>query len=142
MSKQFEDCVNKNKLVKFARGKEIAIKKYQDAVEDLDNAKDGNKRKKYKWATIQSYYSMFNAGNALLMKKGWREKNSHYCLIIGLKELYVKTNELDISFIDALQKGKVLRESANYQREWTEESCKELLVKAEEFIGVVKSIIT
>lgn len=84
---------------------------------------------------------MFNAGNALLMKKGYREKNSHYCLIIGVKELYINSGELDVSFIDAIQKGKVLRESASYQSEWTEESCKGLLKEAERFLNKAKEII-
>jgi len=141
VSDEFEKCVEKGKLTKFTRGGSVTAKKISEAFEDFNDAKTGLGTKRYKWATIQLYYAMFNAGNALLMKKGYREKNSHYCLIIGVKELYINTGELDITFIDALQKGKVLRESASYHSEWSEEACKELLKDAEKFLNRAREII-
>ena len=141
MSEEFEKCVEKGKLTKFTRGVNITVKKLDEAFEDLNDAKSGLESKRYKWATIQSYYAMFNAGNALLMKKGYREKNSHYCLIIGVKELYISSGEMDITFIDAIQKGKVLREAASYHSEWTQEGCKELLKEAEKFLNRAREII-
>ena len=139
--KNLKNALKRAKLTKFTRGASITEKKLNEAFDDLNEAKTGFEAKKYKWATIQSYYAMFNAGNALLMKKGYREKNSHYCLIIGVKELYISSGELDITFIDALQKGKVLREAASYHSEWTEEGCKELLLEAEKFLNRAKKII-
>lgn len=141
MTKEFEKCVKKNKLTRFTRGHSVTEKKLNEAFEDLNEAKIGFKSKKYKWATIQAYYAMFNAGNALLMKKGWRERNSHYCLIIGLKELYANTGQIDITFIEAIQKGKVLREAASYHSEWSEENCKEIILNAEKFLNMAQEIV-
>jgi uncharacterized protein (UPF0332 family) len=141
VDKEFEKCVEKGKLAKFSRGRSITDKKISEAFSDMNEAQEGFKNKKFKWATIQSYYAMFNAGNALLMHKGYREKNSHYCLIIGVKELYAKPGLVDISFIEALQKGKALRESASYQGEWSEESCANLLSDAEKFLNKAREII-
>lgn len=141
MNSEFEKCVEKGKLAKFNRGKDIKEKKINEAFEDFEEAKEGLKNKKFKWATIQSYYAMFSAGNAMLMHGGWREKNSHYCLIIGLKEIYAKAGMIDISFIEALQKGKVLRESASYHGEWSETSCVELVNEAEKFLRKAKEIL-
>src|SRR6056297_2424490 len=116
--KEFDECVKKNKLVRFTRGKNIAKKKLGEAAEDIKEAVDGAGKGKYKWSTVQAYYAMFTAGNALLMNKGWREKGSHFCLMAGLKKLYIETKEIDVLYLEALQKGKILRESANYRGEW------------------------
>ncbi len=141
MSGEFDKCVEKGKLAKFSRGGSVAENKLKEAFEDLKDAKTGFGKKRYKWATIQSYYAMFNAGNALLMKQGWREKNSHYCLLIGVKELYVSTGEMDLSYIEALQKGRTLRESASYHSEWSEDACVELLEETEKFLKKAGQLI-
>ena len=141
MSKEFDKCIEKNKLTKFSRGYDVLQSKLKEAIQDLNDAKEGYVREKYKWTTIQSYYAMFNAGNAMLMKHGYREKNSHYCLIVGIKELYVKTGLLDISHIEAIQKGKSLREAASYHGEWSKKDCKELLDEAAEFIIIAEKIL-
>ncbi len=139
--KEFDECVKKNKLVKFSRGKNIAGKKFSEAEEDIREAADGVEKGKYKWSTIQAYYAMFTAGNALLMYKGWREKGSHFCLMAGLKKLYIETKEIDVLYLEALQKGKILRESANYRGEWSEDECRKLVNKAQDFIEKAKIII-
>ena len=36
---------------------------------------------------------MFHSAKALVLKKGYREK-SHYCLLVALRELYIKSGEL------------------------------------------------
>lgn len=139
--KEFDECVKKNKLVKFSRGKNIAANKLGEAMEDIKEAADGFENGKYKWSTIQAYYAMFAAGNALLMNKGWREKGSHFCLMAGLKKLYVEAKEIDVLYLEALQKGKVLRESANYQNEWSENECRMLLNKARDFVKLAEKIL-
>ncbi|MFW6210733.1 MAG: HEPN domain-containing protein [bacterium] len=139
--KEFEECVRKNKLVRFSRGNNIAEKKLDEAAEDIKEAAEGVEKGKYKWATVQAYYAMFAAGNALLMKKGWREKGSHFCLVAGLKKLYVEEKEIDILYLEAIQKGKVLRESANYQNEWSEDECRMLVSKAQDFVNLTEKIL-
>lgn len=141
MSSEYEKCVEKGKLARFTRGAGVAANKLAEAAEDLKDAKAGLAKKRYKWATIQAYYAMFNAGNALLMKQGWREKNSHYCLMVGVRELYVNTGEMEPAYVEALQKGRVLRESASYHSEWSEEACEELLKETEKFLKKAGELI-
>ena len=75
---------------------------------------------------IQSYYAMFHTARALLYAKNYREK-SHFGLIIAIRHLYVETGELSVYFIEALQKGKDLREDADYYDDWSKIGAEEML---------------
>ncbi|MEI6846404.1 MAG: HEPN domain-containing protein [Candidatus Firestonebacteria bacterium] len=77
---EFQDCLKRGKIKEFSRGKALVLKELASAESDLNIAKSTLKVKGYKWATIQSYYSMFHSARALLYSKDFREK-SHYCLI-------------------------------------------------------------
>jgi uncharacterized protein (UPF0332 family) len=54
---------------------------------DLQDAQDSVQNNKFKWATIQGYYSMFHTMRALLFSKDYREK-SHYALLLAIRELF------------------------------------------------------
>ena len=140
MNPEFEKCLKHGKIKEFSEGKNLVKKELQTAEVDLKDGKEGFDRKKYKWATIQSYYSMFHSARALLYAKNYREK-SHYCLIVALTHLYVNTKELPACFVEALQKGKNLREDADYYNEWSEIGAKQMLDSAEKFLNKVKEII-
>jgi uncharacterized protein (UPF0332 family) len=86
MSSEFQNAIAKKKLLKFPRGKSLVQKEIKSAKEDLKEAQDRFKRKKYKYATITAYYSMFHSARALLYAKGYREK-SHYWLIVAMHPL-------------------------------------------------------
>lgn len=83
---------------------------------------------------------MFHAARALLYVKNYRER-SHYCLIIALRHLYVEKKKLSVYFIEALQKGKALREDADYYNDWSKNGSEEMLHLAEKFIDKAKEII-
>ncbi|MFH1305161.1 MAG: HEPN domain-containing protein [Candidatus Omnitrophota bacterium] len=83
---------------------------------------------------------MFHSARALLYAKNYREK-SHYCLNIALKHLYVTPGILPIHFVDVLQKGKALREDADYYDDWSEVGAEESLKLAEDLISKVKNVI-
>lgn len=51
-------------------------------------------RNKFKWATIQAYYSMFHAARALLYSAGYREK-SHPALLTALNEIFAKPSPIN-----------------------------------------------
>lgn len=139
MNPDFENCLKKNKIRKFSPGKSLTGKEIATAESDIKEAKESLARKKYKWATIQAYYSMFHSARALLYNKNYREK-SHYCLIIALKVLYVKTGELPIRLVEGLQRGKNLREDADYYNEWSKAGSEEMIKIAYEFLEVASSI--
>ena len=136
----FKRCLEKGKIKEFSQGKALVEKELQIAEKDLLDGKEGFGREKYKWATIQGYYVMFHSARALLYNKNYREK-SHYCLIVGLKHFYVDTGELPNYFIEALQKGKALREDADYYDDWSKIGSEEVLKLAGEFLDTAKDLI-
>ena len=140
MNPDFENCLKKNKIRKFSPGKSLTGKEITTAESDIKEAKESLTREKYKWATIQAYYSMFHSARALLYNKNYREK-SHYCLIIALKALYVETGELPIRLVEGLQRGKNLREDADYYNEWSKAGSEEMINIAYEFLEVAESIV-
>jgi len=136
----FEECLKKGKIRKFYRGKALVKKELESAKFDLGAAKESIKDKNYKWATIQTYYSMFHSARALLYDKNYREK-SHYCLIEAIRALYVRQGLLDYWLIEALQKAKILREGADYYSEFTEAAASDLIQNAKKFIDKVRKIL-
>lgn len=140
MSIEFEECLKKQKIREFTRGKSLVEKELKTAEEDLKAGKksvdDGN----YKWSTIQFYYSIFHSARALLYAKDLREA-SHYCLIVAIKTLYVEKNLLPINLIEALQTAKRLRESADYYDSWSREGAERLSESAELFLKKAKEIL-
>jgi len=98
------------------------------------------KRKNYKWATIQAYYSMFHTARTLIYSKGYRER-SHYCLIVALKTLFVAEKLLDVRLIEAMQMAKTLRENADYENEFSKSSADALVKKAHSFLKRTEELL-
>jgi len=140
MNFEFKDCVEKGKIKEYSRGCEIAGKELWEAKTDYKSAAESMAVLNYKWATVQAYYAMFHTARALLYNKNYRE-TSHYCLILAVKELYVNQGLLDAAMTEALQEGKNLMEAADYNGEWSEDTCKKLLKKAGLFIEKADKLI-
>ena len=96
--------------------------------------------KDYKWASVQAYYSIFHAAKALVLEKGYREK-SHYCLLIALRELYVRTKELDPEFADNFEMIMDIRHEADYALTYEEESARIAIENARKFIDKALSLL-
>lgn len=132
MNPEFEQCLKKNKIREFPRGKALLSKTLGTAQRDVERAEKTFEDKDYKWATIQAYYSMFHSARALLFAKNYRE-HSHHCLIVAIRALYVETRLLPGSLIEALGKSKRLREDADYYDRWSEEGASFALKAARDF---------
>ncbi len=132
--------MKKSRIKGFSSGRELVQKELETAERDLMDGKEGFERGKYKWTTIQSYYSMFHSARALLYAKNYREK-SHHCLVIALRHLYVETGKLPGYFVEALQKGKALREDADYYDDWSKTGAEEMLKLAENFLSKAQDIL-
>jgi len=141
MSFEFQECLRKGKIQEFSRGKYIVKKELKTAKEDLIDARDSLARGKYKWATIQLYYSMFHSARALLYVKNYRER-SHYCLIAALRALYVDKKLLSNTLVESLQRAKTLRENADYYDEWSKEWAESLLKVGEKFLSVSQQLVS
>jgi uncharacterized protein (UPF0332 family) len=140
MDYHFKRCIEKKNLVKVDIDDDLIKKEMQAAESDLKDSKDVLKVGKVKWATISAYYSMFHAARALLYSKGYREK-SHFCLRAALKNLFVDTNLLEVSFLDDYDTAKDLRENADYKSDFSKEGAQRLIEKADIFLNKVKDIL-
>ena len=70
-----------------------------------------------------------------------REKFSHYCLNLAVRELYVKQDKIDVFLVEALSEAKNLREAADYYGDYSGINAKRLLGRAEKFIEKAGEII-
>lgn len=136
----FEDCLKRNKIFKFAVARGLVHRELETAREDLKTAQESLECHNNKWATIQAYYAMFHTARALLYSRGYREK-SHYCLIVAIKAIFVEKNELDVRLVEAFQTAKVLRENADYENEFSRESARGLVEKSDQFLDRAKVIL-
>lgn len=139
-NKDFEDCLKRQKLVKFTTAKKLTQKELKTAKEDLKTARESLRRGQDKWATIQAYYAMFHTARALLYSEGYREK-SHYCLIVAMRAVFVEQGMLDVQLVEAFQTAKVLRENADYENEFSRASARELVDKAGKFLASAQEIL-
>lgn len=141
MTKEFDDCLKRRKITEFERVNGLVQKELDQGKGDLATAKESFDRGGYKWAIIQSYFSMFHSARAMLYSKGYRER-SHYCLIVAMRALFVQENLLSYALVEALQLGKTLRENADYYGEFTQDSAEQMIEDAVEFLRVAKKLIS
>ncbi len=130
---EFKRCIKERRILKIDASNVMIKKEIEGAKYDLSSAEESLHDGDYKWASVQSYYSMFHAAKALVLKKGFREK-SHYCLLIGLRELYVKPRELDPKFTDNYEMSMDIRHEADYALTFDEESAKIAIENARKFL--------
>lgn len=133
MNHEFSKFLESGKIVAFTSGRDLIEKELMVARSDLDDAKAGFENKRYKWSTIQGYYSMFHAARALLYSENYREK-SHYAITVALKALFVDAGKLDIRYVRNLLNAMNLRESADYESDFSCEGAEAVIKSAEEFI--------
>ncbi len=126
------------RLIRANITREMVLKEIGEAENDMKEADDSLKRKKYKWATIQGYYSIFHSARALLYSKGFREK-SHYALFLALQEFF--KNELQSSLIQSFEEAMNLRQEADYGLKFSEEGAKETVEGARKFFKRTKEIL-
>ncbi len=118
LSPEFQKLLEDRKLMKIRPDRKLVLKEISAAKSDLKDAKESVERKKFKWATIQGYYSMFHSARAMLFERGYREK-SHYSLLVAIRELY--KNDIEHSLIREFEHGMYLRQEADYGLKFSKE---------------------
>jgi uncharacterized protein (UPF0332 family) len=141
MSKAFKECLENRKIIPFPRAKSLVNKELSAAEDDLAEAKDRLKNGKYKYATINSYYSIFHAARALLYSKGYRER-SHHCLSVALEALFVETEKMSNRFIVIFKHSMSLRENADYSSSFSKESALLSISNAQEFLEIAMTLLS
>jgi len=135
---QFKRYIEEGRLTRIEIDRKLILKEVEGATSDLEEAKDSLRRKKFKWATVQGYYSMFHSARALLYSKGFREK-SHYALLVALRELF--KNELAPEILRDFNEAMNLREEADYGLVFSEEAATSTVENAENFLQKAKRIL-
>jgi len=136
----FERCIRERRLIKIKPSNEMIQKEVESAKYDLQRARNSIDEGDFKWAAVQSYYSIFHAAKAIVLKRGYREK-SHFCLIIALRELYVKEDKLNAEMVENLELCMSLRHEADYGLTYHQESAEIALKYAEEFLNEASNLI-
>jgi uncharacterized protein (UPF0332 family) len=140
MSEEFDKLVQTGKLSTFTPGPALVDKEMASAKSDLSDARAGFESKRFKWSTIQAYYSMFHAARALIYSREYREK-SHYAISVALKALFVDLKKLDIQFVRDFLNGMNLREAADYEAEFSEEGAKTIIKAADRFLCKAEELL-
>ena len=138
--REFDDCLKRKKIVKFPKAPRFVKKELLSAAEDLEEAKLGISNGKFKWPTIQGYYSMYHAARALLFSEGYRDK-SHYCLYAALKALFVEKRLIEPELVEAFYHAMTLRENADYRSQFSRSGAIAVIKRAEEFLVCARDIL-
>jgi len=138
VSSRFRRLMAERRLVKAGVSAGMVRREVETAQSDLRDARDSLERNKFKWATIQGYYSMFHGSRALLYRRGYREK-SHAALLVAIRELY--SGELEPSLMDGFEEAMNLRREADYGLKFSEAGAAETIESAERFLGRVKELL-
>lgn len=111
-----ERCFEERKLRQAKPDILKAKKSLETAREKLAEAEELAKAGFEKVAVVFAYASMFHSGRALLFKDGVVEK-SHYCLVLYLKEKYVKRGKIENEIITMMDSFREERHDVMYSLE-------------------------
>ena len=140
LEQEFQRCLSEGRISGFGDGPSLTVRQLEIAAEDLNEAKEGLDRGRWKWSTIQAYYSMFHTARALLYAKSLREKH-HRCLRIAISHLYVAEGEPFRKLTDDFQLARELRENADYADDFSENSARKLVASAGQFLQTATAIL-
>jgi uncharacterized protein (UPF0332 family) len=140
MNEAFRECLKKRRIIPHPSAKKLVKRELSAAKDDLDEANDRLKYGKYKYATINSYYSIFHSARALLYSKGYRER-SHHCLSVALDVMFVQTKKMSIHYITILRNSMSLRERADYSSTYSKDSAILSVLNAQDFLQMTRKII-
>ncbi|MFH1504512.1 MAG: HEPN domain-containing protein [Candidatus Omnitrophota bacterium] len=136
----FKDCLARKRIFIFEAAKHLTDLEIKDAEDDLQSAKQEFANSGFKWATIKGYYAMFHTARALLYSKGYRERG-HYCLYLATKELFVKDGALENNLAEAFQQSMILREDADYKRNFSKKNASAVIKNAKKLLKAAKAIL-
>lgn len=140
MNKDFEKCLKNKRIVKQEFTNNLIVPEIEDSRSDLLRARKTFDEPDFKWATIQAYYAMFHAARALLFAKGYREK-SHVCLKYAIQALYVDEGLLEQKYVEQFDVTMLLRETADYKRDFSKDGAEVALKNAEEFLAKAEEML-
>ena len=141
MNQRFKRCLERKQIYRDPNAKDFVRRELDAARQDLSEAGASFQENKYKWATIQAYYSMFHAFRALLFSEGHRER-SHYCLSVAIEALFVEPGRMEESLLIRFANVKALREKADYDLEFSPAGAEKSLQAAEDLARKRKGLVS
>lgn len=140
MSPRIRRLLEERRLVRTRISRNRVIKEMDGARYDLERAQKSLSDGDFKWATVQAYYAMFHSARALLYSRGYREK-SHRALLTAIRELFLRSGELDNDHVEDLSNAMDLREEADYGMTFSETNAGEVVGNAMNFIQRIEEIL-
>jgi len=138
-----DECFRERMLRKESPDTEKAINSVRMSEDKLSKAKESLEKGIPDAAIIFAYSSMFHASRSLLFRDGVTER-SHICIILYLRENYVKTGKLEQSFVNSLNTLRMERHNEFYGlavREVSEQEASDALDEALGFLDAVKRLL-
>jgi uncharacterized protein (UPF0332 family) len=130
---ELDKCIERGSLKRLdAAGTDAVEIELRAACEDLADAEFVHEHRMHKRTTITAYYAMFHAARALVLARGYVEK-SHYCLLVAFRAFYGTEGE-GRELARGIERARVLRENADYNAEFGEESAEAALEVARRFV--------
>ena len=108
-----DECFTRGQLRKTAPDIRKAKRALEIAAEKLGKARKLLKASFAEEAVVSAYASMFHLGRALLFRDGGRVK-SDYCVVVYLREMYVKTGKLGAALITVMDSFREERHEVMY----------------------------
>lgn len=133
-----EGCLREGHLKRVKPDRGEIEKELLESADDLDMARSSYEAHKYKWATVQAYYSMFHAARSVILSMGLKERR-HYAIEVVLRE-FVKERKLDERYLDDFKAAMYCREEADYGSTYSADKARDLLEAAGEFNDKMKTL--
>lgn len=130
----------KGNIVQICIDSELIEKEIKEAYYDLKSAENSINDGNYKWAIVQSYYSMFHAFRGLLFSRGYREK-SHAGLKSAIKLLFVNNGIISDDIFFEFDSAMKAREMADYSYIYDKEIALNILESNKKLIEEVDNLL-
>ena len=143
MRSTIDECFRERLLRKETPDTEKAMNSVRMSEDKLGKARESLEKGIPDAVIIFAYSSMFHASRALLFRDGITER-SHICIILYLRENYVKPGRLEQSFVNSLNSLRMERHNEFYGlavREISEQEASDALYEADEFLKEVKGLL-
>jgi len=138
MKYQFERYTKGN-IVQIGIDTELIEKEIKEAHYDLKSAENSINNGNYKWAIVQSYYSMFHAFRGLLFSRGYREK-SHTGLKSAIKFIFVDTGIMSNGTFSSFDFAMKARKEADYSYTYDEKIARDIIESTKTLISEVENL--
>lgn len=130
----------KGNIVQICIDYKLIEKELKEARYDLESAENSIKSGNYKWAIVQSYYSMFHAFRGLLFSRGYKEK-SHSGLKFAIKTLFVNYGVISDDIYYDFDSAMKAREMADYSYIYDEKVALSMIESTKKLISEVEGLL-